>query len=324
MSFGRDHLPIGAMQCNYNSYSYFCVFLCRVFVEMLFIASCLISGVFAHSWADNVGGGSYRGGQGANDLVKERYFCPLSDLAACQPGHGIVLTANSMRACRTDYSTPTWGNGVAGQPMYVHWAGNGHTSAAQSASTCVKIAIAPYALDPDMSSFTTLAACLPFSHGADITDAYVTLPSNLLSGKYTVFWLWDFAPFWFTSCSDINVTGSGGATTTLPTTTASTKPIASTTVGGTTTKQPTTGTTVTTKLPTTTKRPTTTVKTSVTTGSGSGADCRSYSLPNAQCQALFGSTSYCVSWQLDGCGKARCAGAPPVAGCSGSGSSISR
>ena len=289
----------------------------------VFGAVTLVNG---HSWPDNIGGGSYRGAQGANDLIKERYFCPLASVDACQPGHGIVLTASSQRACRTDFPTPVWGNGVAGQQMYVHWAGNGHTSTAQSGGTCVKIAIAPYAIDPEMSSFTTLANCLPYSHGSDITDGYVTLPANLPTGKYTVFWLWDFAPFWFTGCGDINVVGASTATTTPRASTATTARPASSTPLATTARPASTtplATTTRAAAATTTTRAPSTAGTTKPATTGANADCRDALLPNSNCQSLFGPSSYCVSWQLDSCGKARCAGAPPVVGCTGATSTVS-
>ncbi len=164
----------------------------------------LVSGVRAHSWADNVGGGSYRGAQGADDLIKQRYFCPLASLAECQPpaSTSVVLTSSNMRPCRKDFETPQWGSAVPGKPMYMHWAGNGHTGD-KSTGSCVSVYIAPYSIDPDMSSFQQLASCLPYSHGADVTDATINIPANLPVGQYTVFWLWDFSPFWFSSCSDI-------------------------------------------------------------------------------------------------------------------------
>ena len=259
----------------------------------------LAGGVAGHSWPDNIGGGSYRGAQSGTDAGRERYFCPLSSLDACQPGgrHGITLTADSMKPCRTDYPTAPMGSAVAGQPMYIHWAGNGHTPGEQSGPTCVKVAIAPYALDPPMSSFTTIAPCLPFVHGNEKTDGYVTIPANLPAGKYTIFWLWDFTPFWFSGCGDINVAGGAQVTTTRA-------PV-------TTLKALTSSAPANTVRPATTVRPVTSVKAASTT------DCRDFLKPNTQCQALHGASSYCLSWELDSCGKARCAGAPAVPGCTG-------
>ena len=260
------------------------------------VASCLVGHSFAHSWADSVGGGSYRGAQGANDLIKERYYCPLGSVAQCQPptSTGVVLGADSQRPCRTDFPTPSLGSGLAGQPMYVHWAGNGHTGA-KGAGTCVSIYIAPYEADPSFGSFRQLASCLPFSHDADVTDAYVTLPADLTSGKYTVFWLWDFAPFWFSSCSDINVVGSSGVVTT--------------TSGPVSTNQVTTSLR-TSAAPVTTK---TATAAPATSGSGSSStDCKSYDKPNTVCQSLYGASSYCVSWVMDKCGRSRCSGGPAV------------
>ena len=269
--------------------------------------SALIGAAYCHSWADSVGGGSYRGAQGANDLIKQRYYCPLSSLSACQPpaSTGVVLTAQSMRPCRTDFPTPQRGSAVAGQPMYVHWAGNGHTGS-KGAGTCVSLYIAPYALDPDFRSFRQITSCLPFSHDADITDAYVTVPSDLASGQYTVFWLWDFSPFWFSSCSDITVTGSSGPA-----------PVTTTKAPGTTSASASSSTSKT----TTTPRPASTTVVPVSTSSAkittlapapSNADCKSYDRPNAVCQSMYGAASYCVSWVMDKCGRSRCVGAPAI------------
>lgn len=269
------------------------------------VCSLLISHVAGHSWADNVAGGSYRGAQGATDLVKQRYFCPLPTLAECQPPAqtGVVLTAEALNSCRTDFPTPVWGNAVAGKPMYVHWAGNGHTGT-KGAGTCVTIKIAPYAINPAFSAFRTLASCLPFSHDGDITDASVTLPSDLPAGDYTVFWGWDFAPFWFSSCSDIRVSaGSGSSTTKIPTTVPVTAKV-------TTTKPPTTPRSTITPISTST-----TVRGSVPSSKPVGGsvpastgDCKRYVKPNEQCSLQFGPSSYCVSWVQDKCGRSHCFG----------------
>ncbi len=258
------------------------------------VLNSFIGFAYGHSWADDVGGGSYRGAQGANDLVKQRYYCPFTSLAQCQPpaSTGVVLTPANQRPCRTDLTTPTWGSGVAGQPMYIHWAGNGHTGA-KSSGTCVSIFIAPYSLDPDFNEFRKLASCLPFSHDADITDAYVSLPVDLPSGRYTVFWLWDFAPFWFSSCSDINVSGSAGPTSSPRPSTSTKPPVTSSVNQGATTR-------ITTIQSMTASPPTSTV------------DCKRYDRPNAVCQSLYGASSYCMSWVSDKCGRSNCLGAPAL------------
>ena len=264
------------------------------------IVASAIATVTGHSWADIVGGGSYRGAQAGGDLGEQRYFCPLATLAQCQPPakNNVVLPPDAMRPCRTDFPTPKWGSGTAGQPMYVHWAGNGHTGADQSGGTCVRIAIAPYALDPDMSTFRDLATCLPFAHDGGITDASVVLPADLKSGQYTVFWEWDFAPFWFSSCSDINVVGAGGATIPPPVTTGPTATIA---------RPASTAAPITTKA--TTKAPVTIAPaTPAPSGPVSSVDCKTYSMPNAQCAALYGPASHCESWVADKCGRSHCTG----------------
>ena len=146
-----------------------------------------------------------RGAYLGSDTLKQRYFCPLVSLDLCQPPTktGIVLSPSSMRPCRTDdLPSRPMGSVVAGASLYLHWAGNGHTAVN---GTCVKVAIAPYAIDPDIQDFTIIADCLPFSHGRDLTDANITVPAWLQPGDYTLFWLWDFSPFWFSSCADIIV-----------------------------------------------------------------------------------------------------------------------
>ena len=269
------------------------------------IANFLVGTAVAHSWADNVGGGSYRGAQGGNDLIKQRYYCPFASLAQCATpaSSGVVLTAENQRPCRTDFPTPTWGNAVAGEQMYVHWAGNGHTGS-QGAGTCVSISIAPYSVDPDLSSFRQLASCLPYSHSGDITDAFVTIPADLPSGQYTVFWMWDFAPFWFSSCSDINVVGKTSPVTTAPTS----KPV--TPVPQTSLRTTVVPTIAPTAASSAAPSPTGSAAPSVVPVSGS--DCKTFERPNAVCQSQYGSSSLCVSWVSDKCGRSQCSGAPAV------------
>jgi hypothetical protein len=121
----------------------------------------------------------------------------------------------------------------------------------------------------------------------------------LPSGKYTVFWMWDFAPFWFSSCSDINVTGSSGSAPPAPATT--TKPVTSQAA---TTRAATAA-------------PATGAPATAAPAGGAGDDCKNYDKPDSRCQSLYGPSSHCVSWQVDKCGKSRCSGAPAVPGCTG-------
>jgi hypothetical protein len=247
----------------------------RTILLSIFLTSRMVDG---HSWADIVGGGSFRGAQAISDLDKQRYFCPLSSLGECQPPNktGVVLTRDSMRPCRTDLLTSVWGNAVSGRSIYIHWAGNGHTGN-RSEGTCVSVSIAPYALDPDPSSFVPLATCLPFSYGADQTDANVTIPSHLPSGNFTIFWLWDFKPFWFSSCSDIRVTNSYSTfTTAMPPLTTS----AILSRNG--------------------------IETLPSTASYESRGCAL--LNNEFCKSRFGEASYCKTWSVDRCGRSSCFG----------------
>jgi hypothetical protein len=272
----------------------------------------LLDPISGHSWADNVGGGSYRGSNAANDLGKQKYFCPLASIDQCQPAakHNVVLDASALRPCPTNPPTTSpMGNAIAGQQMYIHWAGNGHTPPSQSAGTCVQIGIAPYAVDPDKSAFRIIAPCLPYSHGPtnDNTDGYVTIPADLPAGVYTVWWLWNFAPFWYTSCSDINVAVGTGITP---------APTARPTAGPPATNSPVHDhSTVVTAPP----RPSSSPPEPTAAAPGTAAprppsgrpqteDCKLYERPNSQCEALFGKGSFCMSWESDKCGRSLCYG----------------
>jgi hypothetical protein len=168
-----------------------------------------------HSFLDIVGvNGIMRGGNLTTDTEKERYFCPRSTLTACQPPSSskVVLTADAMRPCRKDYyKQKPMGSAVAGGNMYLHWGGNGHTAVN---GTCVKVGITRFSPNPDASAFRTIAECLPFAHGPNnqLTDANITIPRDLVAGDYTIFWVWDFFPFWYSSCADISVTAQGAPT----------------------------------------------------------------------------------------------------------------
>ena len=165
---------------------------------------------WSHSFLDVVGkdGGTMRGAE-LPELDKQRLFCPYSNLTQCQPDpkHGVVLTAQNQRPCRSDLKSNPMATVRAGDLLYLHWAGNGHTA---SVGTCVKISISKFSMDPDVSSFTPLETCLPFARNGQDTDANVTIPGDLDDGEYTIFWLWDFAGFWFSSCADIVVGRSSG------------------------------------------------------------------------------------------------------------------
>ncbi len=279
-----------------------------LFVTFSLLFSLLPQQSVGHSWPESIAGGAWRGAQAADDLGKQRYYCPLSTLAACQPAakNNVVLDASAMRPCRSSppITTPM-GSAVAGGPMYIHWAGNGHTSPAQNTGTCVKIGIAPYAVDPDASAFRILAACLPYSRGPtnDLTDGTVTVPADLAPGRYTVWWEWDFAPFWFSDCGDINVSAGGGGVkgaTPVPTGSTVAPPVK--------TNPPATIA----PTPHDHGMPTTTAAPATISGGGSSSDCKSFTRPNTHCQTLYGAQSFCMSWQVDKCGRSLCAGQPPM------------
>jgi hypothetical protein len=155
--------------------------------------------------------GIQRGGndKGTSEHVKQRYFCPTANLADCQPtGNNQEMVAENQRPCRKGDS-PIFGEGKAGGPLHVAWPANGHANE-QADGTCVKLGFAPYSADPDYSSVKFFQDCLPYTHGDRKTFADVTIPSDMRTGKYTLFWMWDFASFWFSSCIDFNIQGTSG------------------------------------------------------------------------------------------------------------------
>jgi hypothetical protein len=188
---------------------------------LLFSISSFILGIVdGHSFLDIVGtdGGVARGAYYTDDLLRQRLYCPLATLAQCQPPakHGIVLSTSAMRRCRKDDpKSHPMAQAVRGQDLYLHWAGNGHTS---SNTSCVSVSIAPYAVDPDDSTFTELVSCLPFARGPNntVTDGLIRIPASTLPGDYTIFWEWFFGDFWFSSCADIRVVDAGAVTTIVP------------------------------------------------------------------------------------------------------------
>lgn len=144
-----------------------------------------------------------------SELEKQRLFCPSQNLTQCQPDpkHGIVLSDSSLRPCRADLKSNPMASVKAGDQLYLHWAGNGHTAAV---GTCVKVSISKFAMDPNLNDFSPLETCLPFATNGVDTEANVTIPASLGDGEYTIFWLWDFTGFVFSSCADIRVGPSGG------------------------------------------------------------------------------------------------------------------
>lgn len=297
---------------------------------MQILALSILSSALGHSFLDTVGAfGAMRGGNLLSDSEKQRYFCPLRSLDLCQPPekNEIVLTQDSMRPCRTDdpKSHPV-GRAIGGQPLYLHWAGNGHTAVN---GTCVRVAIAPYAADPNMEDFRTLEECLPFARGPQrLTDANVTIPANLVSGEYTLFWLWDFAPFWFSSCADIFIsdgsvspvissldqiyTTYGCSTAAVPIKfcqdrfgqSSYCKGWASDECGRARCHLDTLTTDFTTCSTSTTSIPTLMPRRPDYRAAGCG------SLPVDFCPSVFGGKSYCKTWQKDSCGRSACHGSP--------------
>ena len=151
-------------------------------------------------------------------VVMQRYFCPLPTLAECQPDpkHGIVLAEENTKPCRAGLTSSPKAIVEPSTELTVHWAGNGHVGNGQSDGTCVKVMIAGYDADPDFESFVDIpgAECLDFSgpDGSNEPQGTITVPDGLNAGSYTLLWFWDFTEFYYSSCNDIDV-----VTGTLPT-----------------------------------------------------------------------------------------------------------
>ena len=248
----------------------------------------------AHSFLIQVGSnGIQRGGLDGTDLDRQRYYCPLDDLSKCvATSSGIVLTEDSKRPCRQGKS-PVEATGTAGDPFYVEWAGNGHVG--KDNGTCVSISIAPYSNDPNPGDFQTLQSCAPYSHDDGMTNTYVTLPANLATGEYTIFWLWPFAEFYYSSCADITVTSSV-STTSAPSDSTSTTSAPSDT--------------------TTTVAPDTTVPSNLAIADSSlTGGCQNQADPDVACKSYYGNNSYCKKDLVDHCGFAWCQGQTDMPGC---------
>ena len=144
-------------------------------------------------------------------IVLQRYFCPLPSLAECQPDpkHGIVLSEENMRPCRADLISSTKAIVQPSTELTIHWAGNGHVGNGQSDGTCVKVMVAEFDADPDFESFVDVpgAECLDFSgsDGSNEPQGTITVPGDLVAGSYTLLWFWDFTEFYYSSCIDIEV-----------------------------------------------------------------------------------------------------------------------
>jgi hypothetical protein len=225
--------------------------------------------VFGHSWLVQVGeNGLKRGGLTASDLTNERYYCPFDDLSKCvAPNSNVVLTEISKRPCDAGKS-PIEATAVIGGPLFLSWAGNGHVG--KSPGTCVKVGITSYKNDPNLSDFQIIELCAPFNHGAS-TDTTVIIPSNLIPGEYTVFWVWDFADFYYSSCADINLVNASKTSPATP--------------------------------------PTTKISVSVALLLDyQEIDCSSIDDPDGYCIQKFGIGGYCLTWSKDNCNRSHCQG----------------
>jgi beta-glucanase (GH16 family) len=201
----------------------------RLYLYLALLASpVFISG---HSWIENLEGpygkGTSRFGMPTkDDSVLIRYFCPYEDLDACQPDpkHGIDLydlppaNGDPRKPCRPNLTnnqkTPT----KPGTDLLISWAGNGHVNNGQSDGTCVKVMLTPFKDDPSYDEFIQIpgAECLNFwtvsNKGTDEPEGTITIPEDLAPGQYTLFWVWNFTEFWYSSCADIEVLPEGDGT----------------------------------------------------------------------------------------------------------------
>jgi len=272
----------------------------KLVTTSLFALACmlpLLVSVDGHSWVIKVGldGGNTRGGTvepPGSDLDQQRYFCPLSTVAECQPEskHNVFLTDENLRPCRAGVESYPRSQIVAGDSLYLKWMGNGHTQG-ESDDTCVRVMLAPYTSDPSFDEFDEIAACVEYwrydEEGNQKTDAYIQIPSNVVPGRYTVFWLWDFYPFWFSSCADIDVLSSGPVAPTG-------NPVAP--VGSPVTPMPVT-------IAPTTDDGDLDNDIEIYLHQGCGVDSL---LPGTFCSDVFG--SYCKDYQADSCGRSVCHG----------------
>jgi len=268
----------------------------KVSLSVATLALCVFEAT-AHSWVRELNGGVQRGGVTADDDTDTHYYCPTPDLKDCQPNANtkIVLSAVNQKPCG-GITTPSNPMGVAtvGGILDIKWPSNGHKDVT---GTCVDVYMTPFKADPTMADFAAnqIGTCLPYSE----LEAKIKLASDMAAGQYTVFWKWNFASFFFTSCVDIEVTGGSQpstATTSAPA--EPTKPVATTT-----TRSPK-------SLRTTVKPTATTASPKVPTDAGAAYDrhgCNSDKVPSNFCQEAFGQGSFCKDNQ-DPCGRQQCDG----------------
>ncbi len=163
-------------------------------------------------------------GMAGGDSVLIRYFCPYDDLELCRADTKDIVdlwnqpakNGDPRRPCRLNMvsnpQTPT----MAGSDLKIYWAGNGHVNNGQSDGTCVKVMIGPFKPVPSTDEFTQIpgAECVEYwifnEKGVEETEGVLTIPENIAPGPYTLFWVWNFTEFWYTSCADIDVLSDDG------------------------------------------------------------------------------------------------------------------
>lgn len=247
---------------------------------------CLPHHVDGHSWVVKVGldGGRSRGGvDNVDDHVLQRYFCPLDNLADCQPDpkHGITLSPDALRPCRAGVESSPRSVIDRGDFLYLSWMGNGHVNNGQSDGSCVRLMMTPYEPDPDFSSFVELpgGSCIDYwrfnSAGKPVTETEIEIPTNTPTGKCTMSWYWNFTDFVFSSCIDIDVTAQG-----VPT------------------PAPTTSIITPTPTPDVTENP--------WIDSYLNYGCTDLPNPDTFCVNYLGTGSYCKTWNMDECQRSTC------------------
>lgn len=238
-----------------------------------------------------------------DDLYNQRYYCPTTDFSQCIPSNqqNFALPADSNMPCRTGQSNPMAVT-AAGSELMLRWAGNGHTD--QWAGTCIKVQMGPYNSDPTIDQLpTVLGTCLPYVGSDGQTQANVLIPAGTAPGDYTLFWVWDFAGFYYSSCADIVVNPSSGSTTSSPNTVVTVNP------SGTSSTGPSQPQSTSAPLSTTTSRLRSTSQSSTVNNemdNYNGKGCSE--LPSLFCSNAYGQGNYCKSWITDICGRSMCSG----------------
>jgi hypothetical protein len=291
-----------------------------------------------HSWLTLIGlDGLQRGGLNGTDLTRQRYYCPYSNFSLCTAASSnVTLPADSNRPCRQQVSNPM-ARVAAGSDLSIVWAGNGHTD--QGFGSCVNVSITPFSIDPSISSFSPLVDCASFVNGSTPTTL-AAIPKTYTPGNYTIFWVWDFAGFFYSSCADIVVTPPtvSPPLTYLTLSQALAMPygivncaMVTDSAGYCQRAVSPRSYCISWSVDTCGRSHCHGLESNVTCAGSAGVttlppkgpypnatelslpynitDCRTVTVPDAWCQAVVSVASYCKNWSEDNCGRAHCFGA---------------